>query len=712
MSGKQRSFKKTLNDPLQFVKGVGPKRVMLLQKLQVESVADALYFLPFRYDDRSQVKKIAELVPDEMVSFTGKIIDAGTVRMGRYRKLFEAVVQDDSGFIRVKWFQFNESYMAERIKPGKELIFSGKPTQNKRGGGLEMIHPDTDSGPGDDSPAESLDIGRIVPVYHCTEGLHPKALRTIMKNVVDGYIHLVEEFLPEKILKLYKFPRRGEAIQLAHFPPVDTPVDLLEKFAHPALRRLIFEEFFLIQLALAFKKRHQQITERGRSFKTRGEIIRNFFKLLQFDLTGAQKRVLGEIMTYLEKEEPMNLLLQGDVGTGKTVVALTALLTAVDNNCQAAIMAPTELLAEQHFLNIRPFCSALDIDIELVTSAGTAKEKSLIRDRIGDGTTQIVVGTHALIQKKMEFSNLGLAVVDEQHRFGVLQREAIGKKGLVPHVLIMTATPIPRSLALTLYGDMNVSFLDEFPPGRKDIETRLFYESKRENAYALMRKEMEQGRQAFVVCPLIEESESIDLKAAIDVCEELQNQRFPDLIVKLIHGKLKKEERQQIMVDFKDGKIDILVATTVIEVGIDIPNASVMLIEHAERFGLAQLHQLRGRVGRGAHASYCFLIACHALTDDGKARLNAIVKSRDGFAIAEEDLRIRGPGDFMGTRQSGMPLLRVANLLRDIKLLEQSRQEAFAIIEKDPQLESPENEKLKTVLHQTLGDQMGLMKII
>ncbi len=712
MSSKQKSFKKSLDDPLQFIKGAGPKRVMLLKKLQIESVADALYFLPFRYDDRSQVKKIAELVPGEMVSFTGKVIDAGTIRMGRNRKLFEAVVQDDSGFIRVKWFHFNESYMAGKIKLGNERIFSGKPTQNKRDGGLEMIHPDTDTGSGDDSSTESLDIGRIVPVYRSTEGLHLKALRTIMKNVVDGYNHLVEEFLPEEILNRYKFPKRSSAIQLAHFPPADTSIDLLENFQHPAQRRLIFEEFFLIQLALAFKKRHQQITERGRAFKTRGEIIRNFFKLLLFDLTGAQKRVLGEIMTYLEKEEPMNLLLQGDVGTGKTVVALTALLTAVDNDCQAALMAPTELLAEQHFLNIRPFCSALGITIELATSTGTAKEKSLIRDRISDGTTQIVVGTHALIQKKMEFSNLGLAVVDEQHRFGVLQREAIGKKGLVPHVLIMTATPIPRSLALTLYGDMNVSFLDEFPPGRKDIETRLFYENKRDNAYHLLGKETELGRQAFVVCPLIEESEAIDLKAAIDVCEELQNQRFPDLKVQLIHGKLKKEERQQIMADFKEGKIDILVATTVIEVGIDIPNASVMLIEHAERFGLAQLHQLRGRIGRGTHASYCFLIACHALTNDGKARLNAIVKSRDGFAIAEEDLRIRGPGDFMGTRQSGMPLLRVANLLRDIKLLELSRLEAFALIEKDPQLELPENAKLKTMLHQTLGDQMGLMKII
>ena len=417
-------------------------------------------------------------------------------------------------------------------------------------------------------------------------------------------------------------------------------------------------------------------------------------------------------MNYLERNEPMNLLLQGDVGSGKTVVALIALLTGVDNDCQTALMAPTELLAEQHFLSIRPFCEALNITIALVTSSGTAKEKSLLHSLIANGKTQIIVGTHALIQKKIEFSKLGLIVVDEQHRFGVLQRDALSKKGLTPHVLIMTATPIPRSLALTLYGDMNVSFLDEFPPGRIPIETQLFYEDARNTAYTLLEKEIKEGRQAYVVCPLIEESESIDLKAAIDVTDELQNRKLPNFKIQLIHGKLKKEERQKIMSEFKNGEIDVLVATTVIEVGIDVPNATVMLIEHAERFGLAQLHQLRGRVGRGEHASKCFLIASYALTDDGRARLNAIVKSRDGFSIAEEDLRIRGPGDFTGTRQSGIPLLKAGNLLRDIKLLELSRREAFDLIEKDPQLEAPEHIKIKDVLHHTFGNQANLMKVI
>ena len=711
MSNKSTVAKKlSLDDPLQFIKGVGPKRADLLKKINLETVSDALFFLPFRYEDRTQVKKIIELVPNETASFLGEVVNAGTVRIGRRRKIFEALVQDDSGFLHVKWFQFNETYMTEKVKAGRKLIFSGKPTHNKRGGGLEVIHPNTEIQ--SDGSSESLEIGRIVPIYHSTDGLHLKSLRKIMKNLVDDYKNLIEEFLPEKIIKRYKFPTRSKAIQRAHFPPNDASIELLDKFQDSSQARLIFEEFFLLQLTLALKKRHLEFEEFGQPFKTRGEIIHKFMELLKFDLTKAQKKVLGEIMHYLEKNEPMNLLLQGDVGSGKTVVALISLLTGVDNDCQTALMAPTELLAEQHFLSIRPFCEALNITIALVTSSGTAKEKSLLHSSISNGTTQIIVGTHALIQKKIEFSKLGLIVVDEQHRFGVLQRDALSKKGLTPHVLIMTATPIPRSLALTLYGDMNVSFLDEFPPGRIPIETKLFYEDSRNTAYTLLEKEITEGRQAYVVCPLIEESESIDLKAAIDVSEELQNRRLPNFKIELIHGKLKKEERQKIMAAFKNGEIDVLVATTVIEVGIDVPNATVMLIEHAERFGLAQLHQLRGRVGRGKQASICLLICSHALTVDGKARLSAIVKSRDGFSIAEEDLRIRGPGDFTGTRQSGMPLLRAGNLLRDIKLLELSRREAIDLIEKDPKLEAPEHIKLKDALHHTFGNQTNLMKVI
>jgi ATP-dependent DNA helicase RecG len=407
----------------------------------------------------------------------------------------------------------------------------------------------------------------------------------------------------------------------------------------------------------------------------------------------------------------MNRLLHGDVGSGKTIVALISLLTAVDNGMQGALMAPTELLAEQHYMNIQPFCEALGIRVQLLTSAMPAKDKKALLANIKNGTTQIAVGTHALIQKGVEFQKLGLAVIDEQHRFGVLQREAISKKGVYPHVLVMTATPIPRSLAMTLYGDMDVSVIDEMPPGRQAIQTKRYYESQRDKSYAFLKKEVKKGRQAYVVCPLIEESETMDLKTVLEVYEDLQK-RFPDVTVALIHGKLKKEERQRIMADFKAGKADILVATTVIEVGIDVPNATVMLIEHSERFGLAQLHQLRGRVGRGQHNSFCLLVAYLPLTDDGKLRVKAMMDTCDGFKIAEQDLQIRGPGDFLGTRQSGMPSLRFANIIRDIQIIETTRKEAFALIDRDPKLNDPEHHNLKHAFQEYLGDRLDFMDIL
>ena len=700
-----------LQDPLQFVKGVGPKRSMLLQKLYLSTIGDMLFFLPFRYEDRSRVKKISELTAGEQATFTGKILNTGTFRIGRRKKIFEIILQDESGVIRAKWFQFNEKYMLGKYQAGQSLILSGKPAFNRKSGaGLEIIHPDTDIMEG--TELDSLEVGRIVPVYHTTEGLHLKSLRSIVKNVLDKYLPHVEEFLPDEIISRHHFPKQDAALLQSHFPPETLSEKQLNQFKTPPQTRLIFEELFLIQLALAYKRRHTDSVEKGRPLKTRGGTIRKFVKLMRFELTGAQKKVLGEIMDDLEQDRPMNRLLQGDVGSGKTIVALISMLTAVDNGAQAALMAPTEILAEQHYLNIRPFCDRLNISPELVTSALSAKDRKRIQNDIGEGNFQIVIGTHALIQKDVQFKHLGLAVIDEQHRFGVLQREAIGKKGLFPHVLIMTATPIPRSLALTLYGDMDVSFLDEFPPGRQPIETRLIYDKDRKDAYTLLREEIEQGRQAYVVCPLIEESETSDLKAAEEVHEHLQHRLFPDLKVSLIHGKLKKDERQQIMSDFLKGEVHILVATTVIEVGIDVPNAATIIIEHAERFGLSQLHQLRGRVGRGKHHSKCLLIAYPPFSEDGKSRLEAIQKTGDGFIIAEEDLKIRGPGDFMGTRQSGMPLLKIANLLRDIKILELARKEAFLLIDKDPQLQEPTHQKLKQALGHLMGGQLNLMNII
>ena len=701
---------RSLKDSIQYIKGVGPKRALLLHKLGLQMVEDCLYFIPHRYEDRSHVKKIGALVEGEQVTFQGKVADVNILHLRRRRKILEVTVQDDTGTICIKWFKFNEKYMKERYTVGRPLVVSGKPTFNRyRGKGLEIIHPDVDLGSEDGS--DPLDIGSIIPIYHTTEGLYQKSLRSIMKTLVKGYAHLLDEFLPGDIRRRNHLPERGTAFSETHFPPLGTQENLLKQFRTEAQVRLVFEELFLLQLGLAFKRKHTQEEEPGTPFKTRGDTIHRFIRLMQFELTGAQIKVLGNIMDDLEQSRPMNRLLHGDVGSGKTIVALITLLTAVDNGMQGALMAPTELLAEQHYLNIQPYCQALGIRMQLMTSAMNSKEKKTVLENIREGTTHIAVGTHALIQKSIEFKNLGLAVIDEQHRFGVLQREAISKKGTYPHVLVMTATPIPRSLAMTLYGDMDVSVIDEMPPGRQPIQTKRYYASQRDKAYNFLKKEIGKGRQAYVVCPLIEESDTQDLKTVLEVYDDLQK-RFPDVAVALIHGKLKKEERQRIMADFKAGKADILVATTVIEVGIDVANATVMLIEHAERFGLAQLHQLRGRVGRGQHSSYCLLIAYPPLTEDGKLRVKAMMDSCDGFRIAEQDLQIRGPGDFMGTRQSGMPSLVFADLIRDIQIIETTRKEAFNLIDRDPKLEDPEHQNLKQAFQQYLGDRLDFMDIL
>ena len=701
--------KPSLDDPIQFIKGIGPKKALLLEKLQLTTIEDFLYFLPFRYEDRRQIKNISTLMPGEFATFMAEVLNASVIYMGRRKRVFEVIFQDETGTTRAKWFRFNETYMLGKFKTGEKIIVSGKPTANKRSG-LEIVHPDTERVAGD--ATISLEIGKIVPVYHTTEGLHQKSMRSILNNVLDIYLPLVEEVIPKDILRRHKLLSRSDAFHQAHFPPSEgfTTKDL-DAFKTPAQKRLIFEELFLIQTGLAFKKKHATEIKTGTAFKTRGNLIKRFVKLLPFQLTAAQKRVLAEIMEDLEKEKPMNRLIQGDVGSGKTIVALTALLTAVDNGTQSALMVPTEILAEQHYLNIRPYCEELGIEVALVTGTLKGKERKAIYQDIEEGKTRIIIGTHSLVQKEIQFEKLGLAVIDEQHRFGVLQREAIGKKGDQPHLLIMTATPIPRSLALTIYGDMDVSFLDEFPPGRQPITTNVYYEKYQDKAYALMDAEIKLGRQAFVVCPLIEESEVMDLKAVATVFESIQSQ-FPHLNACLIHGKLKKEERQEIMSRFLKNEIQVLVATTVIEVGIDIPNATVMIIEHAERFGLAQLHQLRGRVGRGKHASHCLLAAYFPISEEGKARMKAMQNSRDGFEIAEEDLKIRGPGDFMGTRQSGLPVLKIANLLRDIKILDVARKEAFALIDRDPNLENPANQPLKNTVHRLLGKHLPLMEII
>lgn len=706
----EESKKISLTDSVQFIKGVGPKRAELLKRLGLETAEDCLHLLPTRYEDRSQVRKIAELRAGETATVTGTILDSGILRLGRRKRLFEIVIEDDSGLLRAKWFKFRDAYMAERFPSGLKVILSGKMTENKYlGTGLEIVHPDIEIL--QDDEIVKPDSGQIIPIYPSTEGLNQKNLRQIMQNVVDNYIPLVQEFIPEDILKRNKLPDRRTAFLETHRPSSNQSMRELEKFRTPGQRRLIFEELFLLQLSLALKHLNHETKEKGIVLKTRGPLIQRFVKHLPFELTGAQKKVLGNIMDDLEQEHPMNRLLHGDVGSGKTMVALITLLTAIDNSYQGALMAPTELLAEQHFHSLKPFCEKLDVSIDLATSALTNKERSKVIQDLAAGKTQLIVGTHSLIQKDVQFRELGLVVIDEQHRFGVLQREALGKKGYQPHVLVMTATPIPRSLAMTLYGDMDVCQLDEMPPGRQPITTHKFYENRREEAYGKIDAEIKNGRQAYVVCPLIDESEKVDLHTATEVFETLKK-RFPHWQIGLMHGRIKNEERLEMMQEFKNGTLQVLVATTVIEVGIDVPNATTILIEHAERFGLAQLHQLRGRVGRGQYSSQCLLVAHHPITPEAKRRIDAMVKSQNGFLIAEEDLEIRGPGDFMGTRQSGLPLLRVANLIRDAEYISPARKEAFALIENDPSLAQSKHKLLKQALFYYVGDRAGLASIL
>ncbi|MFQ5715903.1 MAG: ATP-dependent DNA helicase RecG [Nitrospinales bacterium] len=700
----------SLDDPVRFIKGVGPKRAALLQKRGLNTIRDCFYFLPFRYEDRRQIYKISQLAAGKQAAFMGKVVNAGSFSVGGRRKIFEIIIEDDSGIIRAKWFQFNESYMREKFKRNMNVILSGQPERDHyRGSGLHVIHPDIEVF--SSNLDASLEMGRVVPVYHATEGLHPKTLRALMKNMIDHYSGLIEETLPEDLLKRHNLLSKREAIEQVHFPSNEVSLESLQKSQSPAHRRIIFEELFLVQLGLAHKRKSKSTRAKGAALKTRGETIRKFVKRLKFELTAAQKKVLSEIMNDLEQDQPMNRLLQGDVGSGKTIVALFTLLTGIDNEYQGAFMAPTEILAEQHYSNLKPDCEALGIAIDLATGAASSREKNCLLENMRNGKTQLIVGTHALIQKDVQFRKLGVAIIDEQHRFGVLQREALARKGFYPHILVMTATPIPRSLALTLYGDMDISILDELPPGRLPVGTKLFYGNRRELAYEAARQELEKGRQVYVVCPLIEESEALDLKTATEV-QKYAQRLFPGHSVGLLHGRIKKEERSRIMKEFKAGALRILVATTVIEVGIDIPNASVAIIEHAERFGLSQLHQLRGRVGRGQFLSQCLLIAYYPLTEEAKARLQVMLKTNDGFLVAEEDLKIRGPGDFMGTRQSGLPELQNANLVRDIKILEAARKEAFALIDRDPHLAAPELQNLKKAFRRFMGNRLDLMGIL
>ncbi len=680
---------------IQYIKGVGPKRAFLFAKLNIRTLEDLLYFIPFRYEDRAGIKKISHLEAGKIQTVEGEVMAVSLTETPRRRmKIVDVALSDASGLLHALWF--NQQYLKDVFKKGDRVMLSGPVKANYYGGfSIEMENPVYERVEAD---AAHVHMDRIVPVYHETKGMTSKQMRSLMKSVLARYADQIPEMLPARLIEKYRLLPLSQAIKQVHFPEKETNVSLLNQGRGPAHRRLIFDELFLLQCGLALRKKGLSEKMPGIAFDVRKSGQAALKKLLPFRLTAAQERVFTEIRADMSKPLAMNRLIQGDVGCGKTLVALMSLLIAIENGYQTALMAPTEILAVQHYFAVKDYLEALGKSVCLLTSDMKKKAKEDVLHKAASGACDLLVGTHALIQKGLRFKNLGFAVVDEQHKFGVLQRVTLLKKGVQPDLLIMTATPIPRTLALTLYGDLNVSVIDEMPPGRAPIQTRLYYGKSRPEVYRFIAAEIKKRRQAYVVCPLVESSEKLDLKAAVEHFEMFKRDVFPHFNIALLHGKMKRDEKEAVMRQFKSGKIDLLVATTVVEVGIDIPNATVMAIEHAERFGLAQLHQLRGRVGRGRAQSYCLMIADDPISKDAKRRLSAMVQSTDGFKIAEEDLAIRGPGEFFGTRQSGMPVLQVANLIRDAKILEVARQEAFDWVAQHKTLADPESLPIRAFL--------------
>jgi ATP-dependent DNA helicase RecG len=671
-----------MSNPVKYLRGVGPQRAATLEEHGIATVGDLLGYLPFRYEDRIRFTPIAEIVPGQVHTILAEVASAGgTVRFARGRgPVFHVTVRDGSGVLHARFF--HGAYLEGKLKQGQRLVLHGKAEVDPyRPARVEMVNPQIElvSG-GDRAPADSTEVGRIVPIYEAMGGISSRMLRRIVYNVLANFDGSMPDPLPEEIRERYRFPTRREALVYAHFPPKEESLEQLNSFRSPAQVRLIFEEFFYYQLALALR-RQQDHRQRGIAMRVREERIRDALKrILPFKPTAAQKRVLAEIAADLERSWPMHRLLEGDVGSGKTIVALEAATIAIENGCQVALMAPTEILAAQHFLSARRIFAPAGYRVELMVSGRKRAEREETLARVERGETQLVVGTHALIEEPVKFQRLGLAIVDEQHRFGVLQRKRLIEKGAAPHVLVMTATPIPRTLALTLYGDLDLSVIDELPPGRTPIETRWTSEAQLGGVWEFLRREIARGRQAYVIYPVIEESKQ-ELKAATAEYERLAKNVFPNLRVGLLHGRLKNEEKDAVMEQFRRGELHVLVATTVIEVGVDVANATVMVIEHAERFGLAQLHQLRGRIGRGTEKSQCILVAPKTITGDARERLETMVATANGFEIAERDLKQRGPGEFFGTRQHGDAAFSFAQPLRDHELLELARREAFALAE-------------------------------
>jgi ATP-dependent DNA helicase RecG len=685
-----------LDRPAQYLKGVGPRRAEQLHRLGVRTARDLVFHIPFRYEDASTVTPIRSLEVGMDVTVIGEVVSKGVLPTRKGLRIFQAVIRDDTGLIECSWP--GQPFLDRTLHKGDRLLVTG-PVRFFHGRQIQpREHVILDSA---DRPGES---GRVLPIYPATEGLTQRIIRGILDANLDQLISLLvgqEPFGHEHLGRL-GLPPLAEALETLHRPAsIDD--------ARHARRRLAYGELFFLQLLHARAHRLATRERGGIAFRRTNTLLRPFYAGLPFELTGAQTRAVKEIFADMSADRRMNRLLQGDVGSGKTVVALLAMLLAAESGYQSALMAPTELLAEQHLRSIRTLLGDLDVEVALLVGRQSARERQESRSAVSSGRARLVVGTHALIQEGVEFQRLGLVVIDEQHRFGVRQRMQLAARGEEPDVLVMSATPIPRSLALTLYGDLDMSVLDERPPGRKPIRTGIRDEESRERVWEFVREQVGAGRQAYVVYPLVEESEKIDLKAAAAEYETLRTEVFPGLRVGLMHGQLPGDRKDEVMAAFVAGDLDILVSTTVIEVGIDVPNATVMVVEHAERFGLSQLHQLRGRIGRGAEQSWCILIAGGA--PQSRDRLRVLADTDDGFEIARADLRLRGMGDLFGAKQHGLPDFRYFDAFEHEDLLAAARNEAWSVIAEDPELERPENARYRDELVERYGDRARLYEV-
>ncbi len=687
---------------LQYIKGIGPKRASALEKSGLNTLTDLLYFFPRKYIDRSNIITLSELKKGEDVTVIGKI-ESASIRRGK-KSAFYLVISDGKGFLEAVWFSHAQRYK-DIFSVGEWISLSGKVSFYR---GYQLVHPDYDR-LGDDDLSGVLNTGKIVPIYPGSDefkkaGLNSYTFRKIFQSVFLTKLSGIQEILPQSIIEKYHFPKRIEGFREMHTP---TTLPNLKQ----SINRFKYEEFFFIQLMLAIQQIHTKNEVPGYTFDKSSERLKKLYYRLPFKMTGAQERVVKEIRRDMKNPHPMNRLLQGDVGSGKTLVAVMAMLIAIDNGFQTALMVPTEVLAEQHYLNITKILKDLAVEIILLTKSTNIEKRKEVNLLMQSGKPLIAIGTHALIQENVKFKKLGLIIVDEQHRFGVVQRSRLQEKGISPDVLVMTATPIPRTLALTIYGNLEVSILDEMPAGRIATQTIWRFDNKANDIYEFINKHVKNGEQVYIVYPLVEDSEKIDLKSATDSYEQLKENEFKAHYSALIHGRLKSDEKERIMRGFTEGEIQILFSTTVIEVGVDVANATVMLIEHAERFGLSQLHQLRGRVGRGTKKSYCILKTPNQVGEIARKRLKIMTSTTDGFLISEEDLKLRGWGEFFGTRQHGLPTFRLANPILDHEILKTSRHDAFIIINEDPHLRLQENSDLKVHFLENYAERINYINI-